>query len=67
MQEFIRIVSVDIPKRKLADRAQLKEEVRAGTGAIEIRDARRNNLGGIDVVKRMLFVDQPPHQGFAPL
>lgn len=35
--------------RHLADRAQLKEEVRAATGAIEIRDARRNNLRGIDV------------------
>ncbi|MFG2315681.1 ATP-binding cassette domain-containing protein [Streptomyces tendae] len=35
--------------RHLDDRATLKESVRKPTGALEIRDARRHNLQGVDV------------------
>jgi len=35
--------------RHLDDRARLKGAVRTPTGSIEIRDARRNNLDGVDV------------------
>ncbi|PFG43220.1 excinuclease UvrABC ATPase subunit [Isoptericola jiangsuensis] len=35
--------------RHLDDRAHLKDTVRTPTGTIEIRDARQNNLRGIDV------------------
>lgn len=35
--------------RHLADRAQFKEETRTPSGAIEIHNAQRNNLRGIDV------------------
>ena len=35
--------------RHLADRAQFKEETRTPSGAIEIHNAQRNNLCGIDV------------------
>ncbi|TNC19127.1 excinuclease ABC subunit UvrA [Georgenia sp. 311] len=35
--------------RHLGDRVALKESVREPTGALEIRDARQNNLTGVDV------------------
>lgn len=35
--------------RHLADKVALKEKLRTPTGAIEIRDARKNNLRGIEV------------------
>lgn len=35
--------------RHLDDRAKLKETVRESTGTLEIRDATRNNLQGVDV------------------
>src|SRR5699024_10243863 len=35
--------------RHLDDRASLKDSVREPTGALEIRDARQNNLQGVDV------------------
>jgi excinuclease UvrABC ATPase subunit len=35
--------------RHLGDRAQLKDAVRASSGALEIRDATRHNLRGVDV------------------
>lgn len=39
--------------RHLADRAQFKEETRTPSGSIEIHNAQRNNLRGIDVYRRV--------------